>query len=109
MEREDTKPVATGARAKPDSFPPVDSGAPDPRSNTLSNLKSQISNSTATAATHWAFQPPKEPPVPKVRQKSWPQTAIDHFILAVLEEKGLQPSPSADRHTLIRRATYDLL
>src|SRR5439155_21896216 len=40
---------------------------------------------------------------------AWPRTSLDRFILAKLEEKGLSPSPPADRRTLIRRATFDLL
>src|SRR5205085_10355869 len=39
----------------------------------------------------------------------WPRTPIDHFVLARLEAKGLRPSPAADRHTLIRRVTFDLI
>ncbi len=38
----------------------------------------------------------------------WIRTPIDGFILAKLKEKGLTPSPEADRRTLIRRLTYDL-
>ncbi len=58
---------------------------------------------------HWAFVTPVRPPVPAVKQKSWPRNPIDNFILAKLEEQGLKPSPEADKRTLIRRATLDLL
>jgi hypothetical protein len=58
---------------------------------------------------HWAFRPPAPPPVPAVRDTSWPKTPLDRFVLAGLEAKGLQPAPPADRRTLIRRATFDLL
>ena len=37
------------------------------------------------------------------------QTPIDNFILAKLEEKGMKPVPHADKRTLIRRATFDLI
>ncbi|MSQ94222.1 MAG: DUF1549 domain-containing protein [Gemmataceae bacterium] len=57
----------------------------------------------------WAFQSPRRPEVPKVKDSAWPQTALDHFILAKLEAKGLKPAPAADRRTLIRRATFDLI
>src|SRR5579871_3179785 len=57
---------------------------------------------------HWAFVRPVRPPLPKVRLKSWPRNGIDAFILAKLEEEGLQPSPPADRATLIRRVSLDL-
>jgi len=34
---------------------------------------------------------------------------VDHFVLAKLETRGLSPSPAADKYTLLRRATYDLI
>ena len=58
--------------------------------------------------THWAFQPVKDSAVPTVRNQDWVRTPIDAFVLARLEAAGLQPSPPADRRTLIRRATFDL-
>src|SRR5439155_4231915 len=79
----------------------VNLGANDARTG-----KSEIRESESKR--FWSFQPPKEPLVPKVKNTRWPQTPIDHFILATLEEKGLQPSPPTDKRTLIRRATYDL-
>jgi hypothetical protein len=62
----------------------------------------------APSTNHWAFQPITRPAVPAVRNKSWPRTPLDFFILAKLEEKGLSPSPPADRATLLRRVTFDL-
>jgi hypothetical protein len=47
--------------------------------------------------------------VPAVEDAGWPQTSIDHFVLARLEAAGLGPSPPADRRTLIRRAYFDLI
>jgi len=58
--------------------------------------------------THWAAQPIERQPLPSVQQTEWPSTSIDYFILQQLEEHDLQPSPPADRRTLIRRASYDL-
>jgi len=58
---------------------------------------------------HWAFVAPVRPPVPPVKQRSWPKNSIDNFILAKLEQEGLKPSPEADKRTLIRRATLDLI
>jgi Protein of unknown function (DUF1549)/Protein of unknown function (DUF1553)/Planctomycete cytochrome C len=57
---------------------------------------------------YWAFRKPSRPQIPKVKNRSWVRTPIDAFILAKLEEKGLQPSPRADKRTLIRRVTFDL-
>jgi hypothetical protein len=58
---------------------------------------------------HWAFVPPRQAPLPKVRQADWPRNAIDHFVLARLEAAGLRPSPQADRYTLVRRVSLDLI
>jgi hypothetical protein len=80
---------------------------------------------------HWAFKSPVRPAEPVVKNKGWPRNSIDRFVLARLEqfpaaapsesaagqvsegrkdqeqrrsrETPLQPSPEADRSTLIRR------
>ena len=57
---------------------------------------------------HWAFIAPARPAPPAVRSAAWPRNPIDAFILARLEREGLQPSPAADRRTLLRRVTLDL-
>lgn len=57
----------------------------------------------------WAFQPRRPVPLPEVNNPAWTQTPIDHFVLAKLTEKSLQPAPAADKRTLIRRATFDLI
>ncbi|MFO0878748.1 MAG: PSD1 and planctomycete cytochrome C domain-containing protein [Gemmataceae bacterium] len=58
---------------------------------------------------HWAFQTPTRPAVPAVVLTAWTRNPIDRFLLARQESKGLTPSPHADRRTLIRRLSYDLL
>jgi hypothetical protein len=58
---------------------------------------------------HWAFQPVSDPAPPRVRNESWVQTPIDAFVLAALENEGLEPAPPADKLTLLRRAKFDLL
>jgi len=62
----------------------------------------------APAASHWAFQPIRDPALPTVTHTNWLRTSIDRFILARLEAVGVQPSPTTGRHTLLRRVTYDL-
>lgn len=57
---------------------------------------------------HWAYLPPKKAPVPETRLKGWAQNEIDSFVLQRLEKEGLQPSPKAEKQTLLRRATLDL-
>jgi Protein of unknown function (DUF1549) len=58
---------------------------------------------------HWAFQPIQRTKLPAVKKETWPRGAIDHFILAKLEEKRLTPSPTASKQTLLRRLTFDLI
>lgn len=58
---------------------------------------------------HWAFQPIAAPAVPEVSDVAWVRTPVDSFILSRLEQAGLRPSPEADKRTLIRRATFDLI
>ena len=58
---------------------------------------------------HWAFQPLSAGQLPTVKNAAWARNEVDRFILAALEAKGLKPSPEADRHTLIRRVTQDLI
>ena len=49
------------------------------------------------------------PPIPAVKNRDWVRTPIDAFVLAQLEANGLQPAPPADKATLIRRVTFDLI
>ena len=59
---------------------------------------------------YWAFQPVKRPAVPMVKgQASKIKTPVDAFVLKQLVEKGLDFAPEADRRTLIRRLTLDLI
>ncbi len=64
---------------------------------------------TAEQRAFWAFQPLRNPSLPQVRNDAWAKGPIDRFILATLEARGLTPVRPADRRTLIRRATLDLI
>jgi hypothetical protein len=57
---------------------------------------------------HWAYLKPVRPALPAVHDRTWIRNPIDACILARLEKAGLQPSPEADRITLLRRVTLDL-
>ena len=57
---------------------------------------------------HWAFVPPKRPPLPKVKNSQWVRNGIDAFVLARLEREKLQPAKAADKATLLRRVSFDL-
>ncbi len=63
----------------------------------------------AAARREWAFRTPQAPPLPPVKASSWPQNPVDYFILAKLEALSLPPAPPADKRTLIRRTTFDLI
>lgn len=58
---------------------------------------------------HWSFVPPTRPDLPQVENKDWAKNPIDHFILNRLHEHSLSPSQEADKRTLIRRVTLDLI
>jgi hypothetical protein len=80
-------------------------GAPDPRGNKPAGERAEL----AQAKKWWSIQPVRKPEPPKVKDKRWPETPIDQFILAGLEKRQLKPVAVTDRRTLIRRATYDLI
>jgi hypothetical protein len=61
------------------------------------------------ASDWWSLQPLRRPEVPSQAGSPWPRNPIDHFVLAKLAEKGLRPSPEADRRTLVRRLYFDLI
>lgn len=58
---------------------------------------------------HWAYVVPQRPAIPTVKQREWPANAIDHFVLAKLEQAGLTPAPEAETATLARRLSFDVL
>jgi hypothetical protein len=65
----------------------------------------QSQSADPPAETWWSFRPLQAPAVPQ----TGPQNPIDAFILAKLKDKNLSPAPAADRRTLIRRVTFDLI
>ncbi len=83
----------------------VKMGAPDPRTGSAPGTVVKA----AKGAGHWAFQPVRQPPLPEVTEVGWSQTPVDRFVLARLEKAGLTPAPRADKRTLIRRASFDLV
>ena len=58
---------------------------------------------------HWSFQPVLKQDLPDVNNPDWPQTRIDTFLLAEMEQKSLKPTMRADRTTLVRRLSFDLI
>src|SRR5436190_7822200 len=60
-------------------------------------------------AEHWAWRPLRSDPPPAVKNEAWVRRPLDRFLLAKLEERGLEPAPPVDPRTLIRRLTFDLM
>jgi hypothetical protein len=92
-------------------------GAPDPREDSPTGAgaapaPTKKGMDIETGRKWWAFQPVAPVPQPKLKStafaKRWTREKVDWFILAALEQKKLQPSPEADRATLIERASLDL-
>ncbi|MEQ2007632.1 MAG: PSD1 and planctomycete cytochrome C domain-containing protein, partial [Limisphaerales bacterium] len=88
-------------------------GAPDPRTNAPAAgatvaAKPAYGISLEEGRKHWAYQPVKAQPLPKLKDKAWPRNDMDHFTLARMEKAGVTPAPDADPRTFIRRLTFDL-
>jgi len=56
---------------------------------------------------HWAFQPVRDPALPTVKGEA--PSPVDRFVLAKLEDKGATYALAADKRTLLRRVTFDLI
>lgn len=84
-------------------------GAPDPRKESADEKTYANWNIEDSKHEFWSFKPVASPAPPKVKNNKWPRTPIDRFILSKLEQSGLTPVADADKKTLLRRATYDLI
>ena len=89
-----------------EKMPPPDSG--------LTLTKEQVETirkwieQGAVYQAHWSLIPPSEVAPPSIKPATWARNPIDKFVVARLEEEGLEPSKEADKVTLIRRVTLDL-
>ncbi len=73
------------------------------------SLHALTGQSFEEARDHWAFQPIRRPPFPRVIRPELIQSPVDSFLLARLESAGLTFAPRADPRTLLRRVSYDLI
>ncbi len=87
----------------------VQMGVPWPEASRPAAASTAADPIAEARRSHWAFRPVRRPAPPSVKYTAWVQNPVDRFVLARLEAQGMQPSPPADRRTLIRRATFDLL
>ena len=83
-------------------------GAPAPRDGALAAAPNTMGMTIEDGRRFWAFQAVKSPPLPELKSP-FIQTPIDAFVLQGLNENQLSPSPPADKQTLIRRLTQDLI
>lgn len=87
----------------------IERGAVDPRSKAVHGKLKPVDWEAAT--DHWAFQKiadPK-PPQPDAIDSDWIKNPIDHFIAHKLRDSEFAPAARAEKRTLIRRATFDLI
>jgi len=88
-------------------MPPVDSGKKLSPAE-IEKIRKWI-EAGAPWTSHWAFQPPEKAALPQVKQQSLIQNPIDAFVLEKLEQQQLTFSEPADRITLLRRLSLDLI
>jgi hypothetical protein len=82
-------------------------GAFDPREG--ESVVKKTGMSLDEGRRFWSFIPPRDPPLPSIKDATWPSDPIDHFILAKLAEQQLTPAADAEPRVLIRRLYYDLI
>jgi hypothetical protein len=90
----------------------IESGAADPRGETVDDVSSEVQAkgmSVDDGRKFWSFRPVIDPPVPDVRDRRRIRNPIDAFVFSRLEDQGLAPAPQADKVTLIRRVTQNLI
>ena len=58
---------------------------------------------------HWSYIPARKSKMPEVQHKHWPKNPIDYFVLAQMEKRAYTPNEKAERSTLIRRLSLDLI
>lgn len=82
----------------------IDQGAPwsqsTPDKTDANHLRTQ---------EHWSFQAIRRPEPPAVERSGWIRNPVDRFVLAKLETEGVAASPEADKRTLLRRLSLDLI
>ena len=89
----------------------VQMGAPDPRESASGQLveMAPMEVDVEKGRSFWSFVAPTKPEPPEVKDSKWCHSDIDRFLLAKMEERHLDPVADADRRTLIRRASFDLI
>lgn len=87
----------------------IELGAVDPREESSAPMQQNESIDWQEARKFWSFQPPQIHQPPKTKNQDWSVSKVDCFLLAGLEQNGLIPNPEANKRTLIRRLSFDLI
>jgi len=93
----------------------IEMGAPWPNAKKSPAKRMPNGSITEEDRAWWAFQPLKHPDVPDISisdrsmPRSWYENSIDRFILDKMRSQGLEPAPEADRLSLLRRITFDVI
>lgn len=87
----------------------VSMGAPDPRNEQSATIAAKTFDLQSRVTEHWCWRPIESPEPAVVKDRSWSESPIDHFVLAKLEQAGLKPASEADKRTWLRRVYYDLI
>jgi hypothetical protein len=85
----------------------IAAGAPDPRES-ANGRSGRTGEDFESRKQHWSFRPVVAPKIPEPKRSDWAYNEIDRFILAKLEENGLEPSHDADPVVFLRRLSFDL-
>jgi Protein of unknown function (DUF1553)/Protein of unknown function (DUF1549)/Planctomycete cytochrome C/NedA-like, galactose-binding domain len=99
--------MARVTAAHSERMPPEETGPPLSDAE-VDTLRRWIAGG-AEYTRHWAFVAPVRPAPPEVSRPAWARGPIDAFVLARLDKAGLEPSEPADRRTLARRLSLDLI
>ena len=107
------KPTESELIARITTSEPDDLMPPPDKGKRLTEAQVQLItrwiNEGAEWSVHWAYRPLAKLNPPQTKDRTWARNDLDKFILARLEQYKLQPSAQTDRHTLIKRLSYDLL
>ncbi len=85
-------------------------GAPDPRIGKKAAAKKdeEAFDVHERKEAHWSWRPVVNAAPPAVKDRGWPRSPLDQFVLSKLDKAGIEPNPDASRRTLIKRIFYAL-
>jgi len=66
-------------------------------------------NDRSAKVDHWSLRPIVRPKIPAIESRGWIRNPLDAFVLARLDAARIKPATTADRETLIRRLSFDLV